>query len=486
MEGVENIAGGVYEVYKNGFTGIALIKFKQVGIGALQIALEPIPGLDAQADMVQASLEQLGHNLELARSVGQIKQAIRGLDAGETRVNPYLFRYPGYTFKYPAGLEMEPMKNAPQHSYGVPLGTLKITAPVALDHQVPLMIVGELPIPAGNPAAAIARQLGGQERGGTVYLPAEVGYLAESDASNGDIILDGYTRYRTTDSVSRVVSWDINCRRGKQNLKVRLRSGETTSPVVVDNDFMNKIDQLSVTPLSGGKITLSPDESATGLRVIGTGTQLEQRFWPDLTSRNKCLDMAIPDADVAALTRGDTLTVSAVGPGETALNLLLAGSSPGGGVGELETSVPIVVGAPGILFDDSWTQKFYNDWWQASLSLQISSSKQGLTLLEDNTFGAMRNLVFQGKEGSYIIDVGLTGVKPLQDSVSTVGLKVFGQFDDGVKSESSNFSTEVKFPNDNGHGTVQLSFNVLVYRETDSGGLNWVASDAVIYIVIMQ
>ncbi len=483
VEVVENTGGGLYEIYQNGFTGIGLLKFKQVGVGVLQIVCEPIPGLDAQADMVQASLEQLSHNLELARSIGEIQQHIRQLNAGETQVSPYLYPYPAYLFKYPAGVEMEPMEPAPHHSYGAPLGAISITAPTALDRRIPLMIAGELPIHGSNPAAAVAQQLGGQLRNGVVYMPVEIGYLAESDASDGDIILDDYNRYRTEDSVSRVVSWTVTCRRGRQDLKVRLRNGQVTPAVIVANNFMNLIDELAVQPLHDGKIEVDEGEEITDLRVVGRSVQLEPRFWPDLTDRDKCLDMAILDEDIASLERGQTLTIRGVGAGETSLELLLAGGSDGS-VGELTGSAPVIVsGVAGPLFQESWTQKFYNGWWKADLSLTISSSNDDLRLTTDVTAGSLRQMLFEGSSpGRYMVNIGLSGVAPVEDDPGV--FKILGQFGSGAKYEGSNFSSMIELPTESGSTIGRLTFSITVLRKTITGDWAREAESAVIYLII--
>jgi hypothetical protein len=198
--------------------------------------------------------------------------------------------------------------------------------------------------------------------------------------------------------------------------------------------------------------------------------------------------MAIADPDVAALARGDRLTVSALDPGETTLDLLLAGSARGGGaVPELEASVPIIVSGEAVpLFEDSWSQTFYNNKWKANLSLQISSAKQDLRLKSDDTFGAMRQLIFQGsKQATYSIDVSLSGVTALNEGDQGGDIKIYGQFDAGQKSEGGSYSTRIELPTNSGSTVGQTAFNIILYRRwSPADDYKWEAGDAVIYIVI--
>lgn len=485
VEAFENVLGGLYEVYQNGFTGIATLKFKQVGVGVLQIVTEAAPGLDAQADMVQAGLEQLAYNLELARSLNQLRSLISQIPSGSVQVTPYLYPYPAYRLKYPAGLEMLPMDKPPAHSYGVPLGTIGITAPTALDQKIPLMIVGEIPFPSGSLSASMALQLGGQERGGTTYFPVEVGYLAQSDASDGDIILDGYRRYRTADSVSRVVAWDVTCRRGIQLLRVALRNGETTPAVRVVADMMNRITALEVVG-AGDRIEVAPKASVTGIKVLGTGPLLEKRFWPDLTARDQCLDIAIGNPDVASLDRGKTLTVNGIAPGETTLKMLLIGGTDAG-VPELQGSFPILVsGAPGNAFADSWTAKFYNNYWQANVNLTISASQKGqqLALVTDARYGSVRKLDFKSATGGvFKVAVTVSGVSPLISGFDNAQLKIVGRWKGQDWVEASSFETELRVAPPGGGQRADTAFEIVVYKKTPSGD-QWVAGDALIYVVI--
>ncbi len=431
------------EIYHRGLTGVALIKIEQVGIGILQIVTEPIPGVDAEADAIGATMDQLAHNIEITRDLCELKRTIRQIPDGQVQLHPYLFQYPAYFFRYPAGLEMEADPSPPALSFGTPVGRLRVTAPAALDQQVPLMIVGEIPFNGASPAAALALELGGQRRGDTVYVPVEVGFMAQSDASKGDVILDDYQRYRTDTSVSRVVSWDVTCRRGRQEVAVRLRNGETTPPVIVWNEFMNNVTELQVTGVGEHGIEVAEEASVTGLRVIGNGPLLEPRFYPDLTSRSKCLDMAIANSNIASLNRGKTLTIHGSHKGDTMLDLLLIGSAdPRAEAPEVPGAVPIHVGddaggggggeEPQTLFHKTWTQKFFGNGWQADVELTISSADGTIS----STEWPLSFSTHQG--GTFTLEAIITNVRRVTgttpDPLITMGHFVgSGDFEEGSK-----------------------------------------------------
>jgi uncharacterized protein (TIGR03437 family) len=56
---LKNITETVSEVWANGFSPIGYVKAEQIAVGIFQIVSEPVPGMDAFADSVQANLEQL-------------------------------------------------------------------------------------------------------------------------------------------------------------------------------------------------------------------------------------------------------------------------------------------------------------------------------------------------------------------------------------------------------------------------------------------
>ncbi len=339
---LDNGIAAVKESWKNGFTGIGLLKWKQVGVGLIQIATEPIPHLDSQADMIQASLEQLGYNLELARALNEVRALLEQLELAKVKVNPRFYQGTAILFSNPAGVEVEPEAGDPaRFSYGTPVGQIRLTAPAVLDQTISLQVAGEIAFDADSPAIPFIQKVGGQVRDGVFYLPVDVTYLVESDESRLDIILDRFQR--SPGSSSPVVRWVATCRVGIQELRIRLRNGETTEGVLVTNDFMNEIEGFQIQGVSESPISLRVGQSLSGLRVIGVSGRLEQRFWPDLTGRGECLDMAIAEPRVAELTRGATVTLTGRAAGQTRWDLLLGGSAAGPGWPELRRSVEVRV-----------------------------------------------------------------------------------------------------------------------------------------------
>jgi len=466
-EAGENGWEAIKETYNHGLTGVGLLKVVQVGVGVLQIVTEPIPGVDAQADALAATMDQLTHNVEITRDLCELKRVIRQIPDGQVHLHPYLFQYPAYLFRYPAGLEMDADPDPPRHSFGTPVARLRVTAPAALDKQVPLMIVGEIPFSGSSPAAALALKLGGQRRGSTVYIPVEVGFMAQSDASKGDVILDDYQRYRTDTSVSRVVSWDVTCRRGRQELAVQLRNGETTPSVIVWNEFMNKVRELEVVGVGEKGIEVAEKASVTGFHVIGKGPLLEERFYPDLTNRDKCLSMAIDNPELASLDRGTALTINGVKKGETALALLLIGSAdPRADAPEVQKSVPVHVGSepgePGVLYHKKWTQVLAGKVWQADVDLTISSPDGTIS----TTQWPLTFTTIQG--GTFTIEAVITNVKRVNGNTPDP-LIIEGRFvNEGGFVEGSRFNTVITItPGVSPSGRVDFQ---LVAFEVDGNG----------------
>lgn len=342
VDTIKNLGEAGKEVYNYGWEGLAWLKLKQVGMGIWQIVTEPVPGLDMQSDLVQASLEQLAHNLEIARGLNELKLALRGRPLDSIKLNPRLYLLPAFQYNYPAGIEVYG-DDQTRHSYETPLASIAFTAPTVLGKHMPFQVIGELAIGADSGAYAVAEKLGALKRGETYYLPVDVTYLAEADASTGDTVLEGYGRYRTASSLSRVVNWDVTCRRGAQMLRVRLRNGETTVAIRVLNRYMNQVTELRLPGVPDTGLSLSVGERRGGLKVIGFSPYLEERFWPDLTNRPECLTMGIDSSSVARLERANEAAVTGVSAGTTTLRLLLRGSASEAAVKDLSKDVPVRV-----------------------------------------------------------------------------------------------------------------------------------------------
>jgi hypothetical protein len=70
MADTVNLWEAVKEWCDHGTGGILTLKARQVGFGLLQIVTEGVPGLDTLADLSAMSPEQLVHNLERLRALG--------------------------------------------------------------------------------------------------------------------------------------------------------------------------------------------------------------------------------------------------------------------------------------------------------------------------------------------------------------------------------------------------------------------------------
>jgi uncharacterized protein (TIGR03437 family) len=341
---IGNAAETLSELWQYGpFSTVLLMKASQVAIGIAQIAAEPIPGLDTSTDVLAASVEQLTYNLEMVRALQELKKTLLNLPAAGVQINPRLFRVPKNEWAYPAGVEFVPAEGA-EHSYGIPLGSISLTAPTVLGRLLPLQVIGELAINSSSPAYRVAEKLGGKLRDSVFFLPVDVGHLVESESVSEDQILDGWSRRRNPSSTGKWAVWDITCRRGTQSVAVRLRTGETTPSVTVRNTFMNAVQSLEI---QGAPATepykLKEGERLNGLRVIGVGPLLEERFRPDLTPLGDCLSMAILDTTVAGIERGQTVTLSGNKKGQTTWKLLLGGAAYEPGIGDISRDVLIDV-----------------------------------------------------------------------------------------------------------------------------------------------
>lgn len=339
---LKNITEAVSEVWSNGFSPIGYVKAEQVAVGIFQIVSEPVPGMDAFADSVQASLEQFGYNLEIMRGLQQLKYQLYKAPVDGLRFSPQLALLEPFQFNYPAGISIS---GDPElvHAAGTPVRSIFFKAPYSVGHRLPLRVLGEMPIEKGSPVYLIADRLGGKLRGETYYIPVDVTHLVDGELASGDILLDNYGRYRGEKSGTRVLLWDANCRRGRELLRVSLRNGETTPVVNILNWFMNVITEFRLTGLdTGNQFKLKVGEERS-FAVTGASSLLDQSLWPNLTNWPTCFDMAVRTPATAVLERGAASKLKGVAKGTTELVLLLPASAGDTGVSELMRSIPVVV-----------------------------------------------------------------------------------------------------------------------------------------------
>lgn len=339
---VKNLGDLATEVWTNGLSPIGWAKAEQVGVGIFQIVAEPVPGMDAFADSVQASLDQYVLNLEIMRGLQQLKLQLLRAPVDGLRFSPQLALLEPFQFSYPAGMEISGDPDL-VHAAGTPVRSILFKSFHSVGHRLPLRVLGEMPIAKGAPLYPIAGRLGGKLRGDTYYIPVDVTHLVSGELASGDILLDNYARYRGEKSGARVLLWDANCRRGRELLRVSLRNGETTPVVNVVNWFMNVISDYRLTNLDAGnqfKLTVGEERAFT---VGGSSSLMDQSLWPDLTPWSACFDMAVKDPAIASLERGPTTKLKGVAKGATELIMLLPGSAGDPGVVDLTRSVPVIV-----------------------------------------------------------------------------------------------------------------------------------------------
>jgi hypothetical protein len=280
------------QLVKYGFNPVFFAKAGQVAVGIAQIVTEPVPGVDAAADVAAATMDQYGYNVEIGRALNQFKLYLRNLAPGAQR-HSRMYPVPGFTY----GPVVFTGASSPDHSYGPPLAEVSLEAALVLDRPIPFRIFGELPVTQDleiyDLLRKVAKPLGIQERDGMYYLPPDISLWVEEDLSEGDGVLEGFGRYRRKNSLSSVVSWVATCRRGAQVLKVRLRNGEIALGPRVVNRYMNQITDLQLAGVSALPVEVWLGQWLSGLRIIGTSRYLEQAFWPDLTRRSECLDISL-------------------------------------------------------------------------------------------------------------------------------------------------------------------------------------------------
>jgi hypothetical protein len=87
--------GGLKELVKYGFNPVFFAKAGQVALGIAQIVTEPVPGVDAAADVAAATVDQYAYNMEIGRTLNQFKLYLRNLAPG-AQLHPRMYLVPGY------------------------------------------------------------------------------------------------------------------------------------------------------------------------------------------------------------------------------------------------------------------------------------------------------------------------------------------------------------------------------------------------------
>ena len=128
-----------------------------------------------------------------------------------------------------------------------------------------------------------------------------------------------------------MVVWDATCVRGKQYLRVRLKNGEISNDVFVNNVYMNAVSELEVTSVLNGELKMKVGEIKDGIQVFGKTDQAAVR--PELTRQDQCLAIESSQEGVLSLRRSETVALRADKAGSTKVTFAarcLAGGRKGG------------------------------------------------------------------------------------------------------------------------------------------------------------
>jgi hypothetical protein len=311
---------------------LALLKLKSIGLGVLQIATEPVPGLDTMSDLAAAGTEQLTANLEKARALNEFRAYVQTQIVDSKSLDPHVFLWE--TYDYPDGTFTERALISDLHSYAwgspdplllvrTPIRSIRFEDPKALDAKIAFRVVGEISVDVGSHMEPIFRKLTALPRGQKLYIPVDVGYLVSNLIVTGDEVLEDLKP-----ASNRAIVGTVTCRLETQSIRVELRNGEISPAVVVGNRFMGAIQTLTIDRVwEAIPIEVSVGGEFSGFRVFGiTGST---PFSPrdessvDLTNRPKCLDITMGDDTIATVARGETATIAGVKEGETTLDLRL-------------------------------------------------------------------------------------------------------------------------------------------------------------------
>jgi hypothetical protein len=348
-----------YDVYENGLTMITVSKFNEVGCGVLRIAVEAIPGADTSSDALAAGAHHFTYNLEIQRDLMNLRKLLR--EGGTvTELRPYLHPHPLHY--YPSGIHAGYTTTDISGTYynETILSNISVESSHAFGALVPLQVLGDLvyeydPTDIDPPIKALFLRLGGLEVSGhRVLLTINLRPLIKLVIDSGDRILD-FSYFNEHDRGNfPVASGKVTCTRGKQSIYAQL-SNSMSTPLIIVNTFMNKIDKIAISQSYQDGIALHIGEKVSGIQVTGTEsatgftidlTPANISRYPDLPVPNTCLDMMVNDSSVASLTRTNTITISGLKYGSTSLELLLAGSYSYG-MPDIAASYPIVVCPPG-------------------------------------------------------------------------------------------------------------------------------------------
>jgi hypothetical protein len=425
-------AEAIVEMKNYGLTVIAAAKVTQVAMGAVQVVTEPVPGVDRTVDAAALAIDHTTYNMELHRAVYELKQKIVSLSADDNiAYHPRIYRF-GQAFghKYDDGVDLfdaeGTISDGPgQFAFGNPLARVNLSKPAALNRLIPFHVIGEFPVAAGDNAWEYVNkfpELGAVRRDDSYYLPVDLTPLVESDASEGDTIFDNLISGRS--EMFTFTAWTSTCRRGRQQLSLKLRNGEESDPIVVTANLMNRVTDLELRGAPNSSLAVRKGESLTNLRIFGTSPSLAREEQPDLTDRGECLDLAVTPPEVLGLQRGPVLTVAGLANGSATMSALLGGSIPENGVPDLRKDFTFTVSSWEQKWSGSYHTTFYNASYEADVNISISTTG-GLRLVKKLMWpvGGPMMLEMEGmpvdrvngpETDSYTVQVSMSNLKILK------------------------------------------------------------------------
>jgi uncharacterized protein (TIGR03437 family) len=339
---------GAQDVWDSGaWTGFATVKVQEAALGGICVAWHATIGEDANLyAALGAAVSQEAESVKVHEAILKLLAATYSLSGGSpAQTSPRLFLLDPSEYTYAPGFSAVVDPTVTDYAYGKPLMAINLTASTVLDKLFPFRVVGELTVPTGLSDEKFAGLIGAVQRGDKYYIPVDLTHLVDSESSSGDGVFTGFKFGMASMVPLNLADWTATCRRGKQQLSVHLKNGESTAPITVVNSYMNFVTGFDIRPDPGASIELKVKESRNGLRVFGSNPGLDKTLWPDLTNRRECLDMKVSDPAIASLSRSSTVSIGGVSEGATTWDLLLGGSNDSlNPVPDVNASIDVKVG----------------------------------------------------------------------------------------------------------------------------------------------
>ena len=211
---------------------------------------------------------------------------------------------------------------------GNPLGTLAFgtlfESPAAMGRPIPFIVAGQVRLP--DDSEPVAEKLGAVKTVTGWWIPLDLTPMLDGPVSRGDAVMQNFRVDHSVAGAPPMVVWDATCVRGKQYLRVRLKNGEISNDVFVNNVYMNAVSELEVTSVPNGELKMKVGEIKDGIQVFGKTDQANVR--PELTRQDQCLAIESSQEGVLSLRRSETIALRADKAGSTKVTFSLRDASP--------------------------------------------------------------------------------------------------------------------------------------------------------------